>query len=86
MTMGRLRERRPEVVGKSFDGGRTFHIQQPVNDVPFNPCVIFTTAILYGLPSTIKPIGSSDSTLPTMTASAFAMRAGPGAGMAITPA
>jgi hypothetical protein len=25
-------------VGKSIDGGRTFHIQQPINDVPFNPC------------------------------------------------
>ena len=25
-------------VGKSFDGGHTFPIQQAVNDVPFNPC------------------------------------------------
>ena len=28
-------------VGKSMDGGRTFHIQQAVNDVPFNPCLGF---------------------------------------------
>lgn len=25
-------------VGKSFDGGHTFPIQQAINDVPFNPC------------------------------------------------
>ncbi|MBV8911364.1 MAG: hypothetical protein JOZ89_11460 [Gammaproteobacteria bacterium] len=26
-------------VGKSIDGGKTFPMQQPVNDVPFNPCI-----------------------------------------------
>ncbi|MGC1687896.1 MAG: hypothetical protein WA734_19865 [Candidatus Acidiferrales bacterium] len=35
-------------VGKSFDGGRTFHIQQPVNDVPFNPCVGFPGCEYFG--------------------------------------
>jgi len=34
-------------VGKSIDGGRTFHIQQPVNDVPFNPCNGFANCVFF---------------------------------------
>ncbi len=35
-------------VGKSIDGGRTFHIQLPVNDVPFNPCNGFPGCEYFG--------------------------------------
>ena len=35
-------------VGKSFDGGKTFHLQEPVNDVPFNPCVGFPGCEYFG--------------------------------------
>jgi hypothetical protein len=35
-------------VGKSVDGGRTFHIQQAVNDVPFNPCTGFPGCEYFG--------------------------------------
>jgi len=35
-------------VGKSGDGGRTFQIQKPVNDVPFNPCTGFPSCEYFG--------------------------------------
>ena len=35
-------------VGKSVDGGKTFHLQEPVNDVPFNPCVGFPGCEYFG--------------------------------------
>jgi len=35
-------------VGRSLDGGRTFRIQLPVNDVPFNPCVGFPGCEYFG--------------------------------------
>jgi hypothetical protein len=35
-------------VGKSFDEGRTFPIQQAVNDVPFNPCTGFPGCGYFG--------------------------------------
>ncbi len=35
-------------VGKSTDGGRTFPLQQPVNDVSFNPCTGFPGCSFFG--------------------------------------
>ena len=35
-------------VGKSTDGGKTFPIQQPVNDVLFNPCTGFPGCGFFG--------------------------------------
>ncbi len=35
-------------VGKSIDGGRTFRLQLPVNDVPFNPCIGFPGCEYFG--------------------------------------
>jgi len=35
-------------VGKSIDGGKTFAMQQPVNDVAFNPCIGFPGCGFFG--------------------------------------
>jgi hypothetical protein len=35
-------------VGKSIDGGKTFPVQQPVNDVSFNPCTGFPGCAFFG--------------------------------------
>jgi hypothetical protein len=35
-------------VGKSTDGGKTFPLQQPVNDVSFNPCIGFPGCGFFG--------------------------------------
>jgi hypothetical protein len=35
-------------VGKSTDGGKTFPLQQPVNDVSFNPCTGFPFCGFFG--------------------------------------
>ncbi|HYX73556.1 MAG TPA: hypothetical protein VE819_02605 [Steroidobacteraceae bacterium] len=35
-------------VGKSTDGGKTFPVQQPVNDVSFNPCTGFPGCAFFG--------------------------------------
>lgn len=35
-------------VGKSLDGGKTFPLQQPVNDVSFNPCTGFPGCGFFG--------------------------------------
>jgi hypothetical protein len=35
-------------VGKSTDGGKTFPLQQPVNDVAFNPCTGFPGCSFFG--------------------------------------